>query len=806
MTALEHVLADLRVGFRAWKRSPGFAVVAVLTLALGAGATTLIFSIVHAVLLEPLPYRDGDRLAVVVAEQNFDGARQPVRVHLPTAAVAMWPAQGATVERFGFHAREVAALAGPAGSEIVDVAVVSGPYFETVGGEVVLGRGLSEADDQQPSVVISGRLWRRLYAGSASAIGRPITLTGQVFTIVGVAADTFQLPAPGTEAWIPAGVVRVRNANCCGFQSIARLKPGASIAAATDEIGAVMRTLEAGMPRVFGGVRVQVIPLHESIVRESRPALLVLSAAVALLLLLACANVMNLLLARNTARAAEIAVRRALGASRGRLVLQALAESSLLAGAGAAAGVALATAGIRALGAWAPEGLPRLEAVQINAVVLLFSLAVAVLSTLAVGLLPALQSGDAAAMLRATLHGRGTSGRARTILRAVTVGQLATSVVLLVGALLLGRSLAALLHTDLGIVPENVATASLNLAMQRTLTDAQQVELVDRVLERIASLPEVTAAGVGTARPPDASRVRLTLNRSGEPNARASFQAAGVPVTPGYFAALGIRLERGRFFTAADDRGHPPVAILSADTARLLFSGEDPLGRTIGLPVLRDGTSGREEVTIVGITANVKYAGIEQAADAVVYRPFAQQAWRSVFLVARTSGDPRTLASSLRREVAAVDRGITIAEVATLDDVLSSATSQPRFRSLLLAAFAAVAIAIAAIGLYGVIVSSVSQRTREIGVRMALGADRRRIEAMVLREGLMLAGLGAALGVASALGVSRLLTHFLYGIAPTDPLSFVLATAGIITAGLVSSYVPARRAAREDPLAALRAE
>lgn len=802
---LERLAMDARFGLRGWRRSTGFAAVAILTLALGIGASTALFSVVHGVLLKPLPYRDPGRLVVILAEQDFEGARQPVRTQWPSAAVAAWP-QIDPLDRIGFYSRGTAALATAETSELVDTAIVSGSFFETLDGDLELGRGLSPADDLQPLAVISDRLRRRLFPSGADPLGQPLTLNGQVYTIVGVAAGSFQIPQAQNDVWLSAGFARTRNPSCCSFTPIARLVSGVSLPAASQEIAAVARTLAAAMPRALGGTRVEVVKLQDLLVRESRPALLVLTASVGLLLLLACANVMNLLLARNTARTHETAIRRALGASRAQLVGQALTESALLTTVGAAVGMALASLSLRALKTWPPTGLPRLDGVEINAPVVLFACAIAAATTLLVGLFPALRTSDAAAPLRVSQRGSTGSRPARATLRAVTITQLALSVILLVGAMLLGRSFVALLRTDLGVVPEHVATASLNLTMNRTLTDHQQVEVVGRVIDRIASLPGVTAAGVGTARPPDASRVRLTLRRTDDPDARATYQAAAVPATPGYFQALGIRLERGRLFTEADGPLAPPVAAMSADTARQLFGEQDPLGRTIRLPVLRNGTTRSEEMRVVGITANVKYAGIDQAADAVVYRPFAQQAWRSVFLVARTTGDAAALASQLRRQIAQVDRGITVAEVTTLEAVLSDATSRPRFSALLLGVFASMAVAIAAVGLYGVLAYSVSQRTREIGVRMALGASGRRIRLMVLREGMALAVVGGASGLAGAYGSAHLLASLLYGIRPTDLASFALATGGVISTGLLASYIPARRAANTDPGVALAAE
>jgi putative ABC transport system permease protein len=794
---------NLAAALRAFTRSPGFTAVAVLMLTLGIGASTTLFSVVYGVLLKPLPYRDADRLVIVRAEQDFDGARQPVRAFFPTPAVEAWPTTAA-LERVAFFSASVGALAGSQTADLVNTAVVTASFFKTVDGTLVAGRALDAADDREPVAVISDRLSQRRFDGAGDAIGKTLTLNGQPVTIVGVASATFQVPEPLTDIWLPHGFARVRNPNCCGFTPIARLAAGQTMTAAADEVAAVAATFASSMPRAFGGVRTQLIGLGESITGETRPALLVLAASVALLLVLACANVMNLLLARNTARLHEAAVRRALGASRGQLIVEALVESALLATAASIAGVGLAVVSIRVLKVWSPAGLPRLDSVAVDGVVLLFAIALGAVTAAVIGVLPGLQSGDPASALKDHQRGSVANPVARFALRAVTVAQLAIAVILIVGAVLLGRSLIALTRTDLGVATDHVATASLNLAMDRPLTDQQQIELVDRVVQRISQLPQVTAAGIGSARPPDVSRMRLTLNRSGDSDARASFQAAAVPATPGYFSALGIRLERGRFFTAADDGPAPPVVIMSAGTARLLFPDQDALGRTIPLPVLRNGKTAREEMTVVGIVADVKYNGLDQAADAVVYRPFAQQPHRAPFLVVRTSGDPASLVSQLQSEIGAVDRGITMADARTMNDVLSQVTLQPRFRTLLLAAFASLAIVIAAVGVYALVGYSVSQRSAEIGVRLALGAQSRQIRTMVLREGLVLALVGGAIGLGGAYALSRLLTTLLYGITPADPASFVLATAGVLIAGLIASYLPAVRAARTDPVVAIR--
>jgi putative ABC transport system permease protein len=792
---------DVRIGLRSWRRSPGLLCVAVLTLGLGVGSATALFGLVSSVLLKPLPYREPDRLAILKAERDYDGTRQPVSAAFSGRAVAAWPSDLRTFERTAFYAEGVIALATNQGQELIDQAVVSASFFDTIGAPLVTGRVLTAADDLQPVAVISTHLWQRLYASAADVVGKSITLNQVPFTIIGVADRGFQFPDRSTDVWIPAGLAQARNPRCCSFHAIGRLLPAASTAAATEEASAVTRALAKAVT-ALDGVRVQVVPLPEVVVGDARRALPVLTAAVGLLLVLACANVMNLLLVRQLSRAHETAVRRALGASRARLLAQALVEGTVLATAAAVTGVTLGAALLRGLQIWQPSGVPRLDAVRADGTVLVFGVFAAAVSTLVACLMPALRRDNMLGSLRAGQRGSTPGSPARAAMRTASIVQLALSVVLLVGATLLGRSLVALLSTDVGVSTEHVATASLNLSMNRTLTDDQQVALVDRVVARVTSLPDVTAAGVGAARPPDASRMVLTLNRPGDNS--NTYRAVAVPATPGYFRALGVRLERGRVFTEQDTALAPPVVVMSLDAARHLFGNSDPIGQTVRLPSMRNGRNEAADMTVIGITANVKYSGLDKAADDLVYRPFAQQAWRSVFLVVRTTGDPDALASQLPREIAAVDRDIVVSDAMSMDDVLADVTAQPRFRTMLLVGFASIAVLIAAVGLYGLIAYSVSQRTREIGVRMALGAATWNIKRMVLREGTLLVTAGVVAGMTLAWVLSRLLGNLLYGIAATDPLSFLFAATVAVLAGLSASLIPAWRAARTNPVVVLR--
>ena len=811
---LDGLTQDVRYAARTLRKRPGFAVAAVVALALGIGANTGIFSIVYGILLRPLPYRDAERLVLVEAERDVGGTREPMRTYFPLPELDMFRARFSSFESVAFYATDEGVLSNDRRAERVDFATVSDAFFSTLGGAVRLGRALGPSDDMSPSLVISERVWRRAFGGSPDVLGQRVTLNSTrgdgsqratwrriPFTIVGVAEATFQFPSPQIDVWTPAGLVRTVSPRCCSFLPVARLKPRATLNQASADANAVAHTLSTTNARAYAGLRVRAVGLHEHLVRAVRSSLLILLAAVGLVLIVACANVMNLVLARNVARARESSVRVALGASRGRLVAQSVVESGLLATLGGTAGMALAAGMVEALRRLAPAELPRLDAVRVDGPVLVFAVAAAALVTLVTGLLPALQS-DPSKSLR--IGGQGvTSGSSGTrVRRALMIAELAVSVVLLVGAILLGRSLVRLMNTDVGVETGRVATASLSLALDRELNAAQQIALVDRVLERMRALPGVTSVGVGTSLPPRESRLLLTLRGAGA----IDYQAAAIPSSPGYFSALGIRLLKGRFFTDADTGDHPAVMIMGSGTARHFFGDGDPIGRTLSLPVFRDGVTGQGTITLVGIIGDVKYSGLDRAPDSAIYRPFAQQPWPNIFLVARTDGDTAAFRMTLQRQIADVDRAIAVSAVSTLDHVVSEAAAQPRFRTLLFAALAGLALALAAVGLCGVVSYSVSQRTTEIGVRMALGATASDVVKMIVGEGMWLAVGGVAIGVAVAFALARTLASLLYGVAPADAASFVFASGFMLFSAMLASYIPARRATGIDPAVALRAE
>jgi len=783
-----------------------------LTLALGIGANTGMFSFVHGILLRPLPYQQADRLFVVEAERDVSGVRQPVRAYFPLTDLDVFR-QVSSFESVAFYASDQGVLSVDGRVEALEFATVTDGFFSTMRGELKLGRALDRSDENVPSLVISERLWRRAFAAAPDVVGRAMILNSsrgdgtqraawrhQPFTIVGVVDRSFQFPSPQMDAWTTAGFVRSVSPRCCSFSPIARLKDGVSTAQISAESSSLARDLSR-TDQSSSGLRTNIVGLRDSLVRSMRASLLMLFAVVGLVLCVTCANVMNLLIARNTSRAREMTVRLALGASRPQLIVQSVLETGLLSALGGTVGILFAVGIVEIVKRLKPLEIPRLDSVQVDLSVLTFTYGLIALTTMLVGVIPALQATRPEA-LKVSGSGATQSAGGTRIRRALTIGELAVSVVLLVGALLLSRSLIRLLHTDLGVDVEHVVTASMGLSLNRDLTGAQQSALVNRVLDDMRTLPGVIATGIGTVLPPTESRIVLTLRGT---NA-VSYQAAAIPATPGYFPALGVRLVKGRLFTDGDDENQPPVMIMSVETAKHFFGDGDPIGRTLSLPVFRDGATHNADMTLVGVIAEVKYSGLERPADNSIFRPFAQQPWPNAYLLARTNGDTRALTSVLQRRIAQVDSGIVVSAVKSLDDVVLDAAAQPRLRTLLTAGLAFITLALAAVGLYGVISRSVTQRINEFGIRMALGATSADIVRMVVGEGMVLAVIGVALGSALGYVGARLLSTLLFGITPTDAVSFTLAAGCLLLFAMCASYLPARRATRVDPAVALRAE
>lgn len=787
---------DLRHAVRTFAANPAFSLTAIATLALGIGANVALFSVLYAVVLKPLPYAQPDRLVLIQAETAVAGTRRPLPMSIFLRDFDSWK-NAHTFERPALYTRAAHALVTATGIEAVDDALVSAEFFDTMSGHIVAGRPLSAEDDAAPACVVSERLARRLFGDARNAVGQPLTLNERPFTIVGVAGSEFKFPERVTDAWLPARFVRTFDPRDFGFQMIGRIRANASI----ENINAEVESIARNQPGASGQLHATVTSLAQQVASPVARILTLLFVAVTLVLLVACINLANLQLARNAMRTRELAIRVSLGASRARLIGQSLTESACLAALGTAAGLGVAYLLVCLAVATTATFLPNVEFARLDIPTLLFAVVVMVFSAVAAGAAPAVATVWSATEPRLTVV--ASSRPHQRVRRVLCVAEWSVAFVLLVSATLVGRSLARLMTTDLGVSPDHVATASLNFAFGQRPAEAEVVRRVDDLLDRIGQIPGVQTAAAGTSLPPQASRLRMTLRREGE---SVDYAASGVPVTPAYFAALHIPLIQGRLFTDADDASHPAVMIMSADTARRFFGPGDVIGRTMKVPQATWLNVRKEslDMALVGVIGNVKYSGLAVPPDDAIYRPFAQQPWIAPFLVARTTVDPAALLPSIQRVIAAAGPGIVVSGVRTLDSIMTEASAQPRSQTIALTTLTTLALAMAAVGLYGIVAFSVAQRTKEIGIRIALGATRSRVLLMALGEGITIGVLGLLVGVAAALAVVRVLRASLYGVSPTDPLAFVAAAAVLLAVALVASYIPAIRATGVDPLVALR--
>jgi putative ABC transport system permease protein len=805
------VRQEILVAARALLKAPGITAAAVLTLALGIGANTGMFSIVYGVFARPLPYGHPSSLAVITAEGTFGGVVR--RANYSAAELQGWQERSHAFDSIAMWGGTGFGLRTESGLEPVSGAFVSANFFATLDEPLALGRAIGPADDGSPVAVISHRLWTSRFNGDARALGRSLRLDGRPYTIIGVTRPDFAFPDTRPVLWTPVGYARalgtapwIAHPRGGGFHFIGRMKPGVTLADARADAEATARSLTAEFPDNSRERRPLVMGLTEWVAGSVQRPFAMLSAAVLLMLLVTFANVINLVTVRNAFRSRDVAVRVAMGAGRGRLFLHSTYEAALIACAGGSLGVLIAVGSIRTLLWLNPAWLPRMDKVRIDAPVLAFALLLTTATAVVCAVAPFLQHAraDVVSLLRTTASSQRSTPRGRRLQSALVVLEVAISVVLLVGALLLGRSLVRLLHTDIGVSTDHLIVAQLDLKYGRELSVSRQTELVDRLVERVRALPGIVGAGAGTSLPPDLAMLRYTLKQVPTPAGERDFDIDALAVTPEFFSTLRVPLVAGRFFSAADTPAAPPVMIMSAGTARRFF-GADPLGRTLLLPA--DNPSGHETVTLVGIVGNVKYGGLESAADGGIYRPYPQQpVGGRVFVVGRTAGDPLNRAEDLRRAVGAVDPDVCVVTLGPLDAAVSNGVAQPRFRAVLLGSIAAIALVLASTGLYGILAYSVSRRVPEIGVRMALGATSSRITRMVLREGLALAMSGVALGALASYLLTRLLSTLLFGITSTDVPSFVSACAGMLALAALASYLPARRAARLDPIVSLRAE
>jgi len=810
---LETVGQDVRYGVRTLARTPGFTVAAVLALALGIGATTAIFSVVDAVLLRPLPYAHPDRLAVVLTRGT--GPVAP-------ANFLDWRREASRFERMGAAEAWGTNLGGDGRPEHVEGVRVTPDIFPLLGVRPQLGRTFGPDEDEAGKaqvVVLGHRLWQRRFGGDASVVGRSITLDGVPHVVVGVMPRGFEFPpfwATGAEMWAPLPLAE-RSGSRTGqsLRTFARLAPGASLDQARAEMAAITGRLENEYPGTNRNVVVRT--LDDVVVGDVRSALLVLLGAVAFVLLIACANVAHMLLARASARHKEVALRAALGASRARVIRQLLTESLVLAAIGGAAGVALAAAALRALIAISPGNLPRLETAGMDGRVLAATLLVSLVTGITFGLVPAVQASrsDLTGSLREGERGSTVGAGRHRLRRLLMASELALALVLLVGAGLMVRTFVALRRFDPGFDSRRVVTAVVSLKGSRSEAPARRLAFYREVLDRVRALPGVVSASAINHLPLAGDVWGFPFQIEGQPPSAPgeSPSAAFRVVLPGYFQAMGLPLVRGRDFTDDDRLGTPGAVIVNEWLAQRYWPGADPIGKRM---TLDDLDKNPEWLTVVGVARNAARGKWAAAPDEEMYLPLQQSRlylereggpFSFLTLVARTSTDqPAALGPSLRTAVWSVDGNVAVSEVQTMEQVVAGATASPRFYLLLLGSFAAAALVLAALGIYGVMSYSVAQRRNEIGIRMALGARPADVMRLVMNEAAGVVALGAAAGLVVALLVTRMMGALLYGVAATDPVTFALVSVALTLVALLATYVPARRAIRVDPLKALRAE
>jgi putative ABC transport system permease protein len=798
---LADLAQDLRYGARSLARAKSFTAVAALALALGIGAVTAMFSVAYGLLLRPLPYPDADRLAFVYLRY------QPRDVAFGTLSVRdfnEWKAINRSFEEPALFNTRRMDLVGAGQPEQVSGARVSAGFFSAMRVAPLIGR-VFHADEDRPgspsAAVISESLWRRRYGASPTVLGQIVAVSGAPTTIVGVMPDAFRAPRNDTQIWTNLILDPPRRFGPWFFRGMARLKPGATFEQAQRELDAASIRLMQENP-TYKNAAMPVVPIRTAIVGDARTPVLILAGAVGLVLLIAVVNVANLTLARATVRRREMALRLSLGARRGRLIRQLLTESVLLASLGAIGGLVLAYGGIELLRAWNPGNLPLIDSVHLDWRAFACMLSLSVASGILFGLAPAWQS--ARAGLNSTLNdgGRGgAEGRSRNRARsALVVAEIALSLILLAGAGLLLRSFFRLQSVTGGFSapPDRLLSMSISPSDPRYRDENAGLRYYERLLERARSFPGVESAALTDALPPNRQGDADTFLIQGQtlPPGEINPIVTHATVSDSFFETMRVPLLRGRTFTEQDNAKSKPVSVISDSMARRFLPGRDPLG--VGIYY------GRTLHEIVGVVGDVKYMGLQRDLDSAYYLPYAQGYFPRIYLVVRTGRDAAAIAEPLRRELQAIDPGVTFDQVLTMQKALADSISQPRFDVLLLSVFAGVALALAAIGIYGVVAYSVAQRTREIGLRMALGAAQGVVWAMVLRQAARLALTGIAIGIAGALSLTHVLRTLLYSTSPTDPLTFAAVVALLLAIALAAAFVPARRATRIPPIEALR--
>ncbi len=785
-------MSDIRYAIRTLLRTPGFTVVAVLTLALGIGATTAIFSVVNAVLLRRLPYSDPDRL--VMTRGSLEDLRDLDASNRSFDGMAFWASNMYNL-RVGNDAEQL--LAGQ----------VTRNLLPLLGVQPFIGRNFTEDDDRQDTVILSYGLWQRRFAGDPQALGKTINLSGTTFTVIGVTPPWFRFPNATFQLWAPLSMIdrqapqQAKNRAFRIFSAVARLKPDVTVRQAQAEVRSFSERLAREFPATNEGVTYEVQPLYEQLVQNARPVLRVLLGTVLLLLLIACANVANLMLARSTVREREMAIRAALGAGRARLVRLMVIESLVLAGVGGILGLIVAMWGVDLLPSVLEARVPRADGIGIDAGVLAFSACATVVTGLIFGLTPALQTGRGhAESLKDS--GRSVAGtiRGRRLRQSIAMIEVALAVIVLLGAGLLVRSFLTLSRTDAGFTPTELLSFNVQFISLPDVSARSQVAAT--LIDRLTQVPGVEAAGAATGFPTVTPQRGVRFAIDGRTLTADEDSGYFIAATPGYFQALRAPILQGRTIDATDRAGGEAVVVINRAFAAQFFPADDAIGHRIRIINPEQSAEWRR---IVGVVGDIKYRGLDEATPPTLYTPFAQTPLMWLYVMVRTPGRLDALSATLRSLVPAVEPSLTAGNIRPMSDVIAQGISGPRFNMLLVSAFAGLALLLASIGIYGVIAYSVAQRQQEIGVRMALGAARRDILRLVLRDGIAIAAGGVALGLAGSFALSRVMSGLLVGVSARDPLTFGVGALALFAIALFASYAPALRASRVEPSVALRA-
>ncbi|MDQ3906856.1 MAG: ABC transporter permease [Acidobacteriota bacterium] len=800
---------DLRYGVRVLLKSPAFTAVAIFVTALGIGANTAIFSVVNAVLLRPLPFDKPEQLVRVFGTRPARSSFSRPHSYLNFADMR---AQNQTFEGMAAYTGSTSALSGEGAPEQISGVVASGDIFRVLGTRPFMGRLLAPEDEKpggSPAVVISHGLWQRRFGGDPKIVGRVIKLDGQEREIVGVtpAGFRFEFIPDATDFWtsIDPGESAYKQRGAIFLEAIGRLKPGVTIEQANADLSVIASRLEQQYQDSNSGVSIRLVPAQEQLVGDLRLTLLVLLGAVGFVLLIACANVANLLLARAAGRHREIAVRAALGAGRGRIVRQLLTESLLLASLGGLLGLLFAVWGVELISAFVPQNVPRFDETSLDLRVLGFTFAASIATGILFGIAPAIQSSKFDLNEALKEGGRtGTDGRGRARVRSLLiVSEVALSLVLLVGAGLLVKSFIKLRSTDPGFNPERTLTASLSLSSVRYDTREKYTNFFTQLVERVRQLPGVESVGAVNPLPLSDNNYSFSFVVVGQPPPAPgqSPSAAARFVTPDYFRAQGVPLREGRYFNDQDKPGGPSSLIVNEAFARRYLPGEDPIGKRLRLGI------NKFEGEIVGVVGDIRGDNLAEPGAPEYYVPEPSAGFSDMTLVIRTStSDPASLTNPLREIVAEMDKDQPLYDVRTMDSLMARSVARQRFSTTLIGLFAALAMLLAAVGIFSVMSFLVAQRTHEIGVRMALGAQPRDILRMIVRHGMTLTLVGVGVGIVASLGLTRLMASMLYQVSATDPLVFGGIAALLSLVALLACYAPARRATKVDPMIALRYE